>query len=295
MADKGRRTQPEDGEGQHGPGAGAGASDKDGLKRDGKSEASVKVGLGFAARMRAYLLTGVLVTAPISITIYLAWLFIDLVDRTVTPLIPAKYHPETYLPFSIPGLGLLIVLVSLTLIGALTAGFMGKLWLRMQETVLARVPVIRSVYGATKQILETVLAQQSQAFRQAVLVEYPRRGMWAIAFITGRTEGEVQNLTEEETVNVFLPTTPNPTSGFLLFVPRKDLVILNMTVEEAIKMVISGGIVTPPDRRTPEKRSAPQVTAATYEDVDILRERDRTPVLVSRAPVPGGDDSSGVE
>jgi uncharacterized membrane protein len=244
------------------------------------SEIKDKIGLG--ARLRAYFLAGILVTAPISLTFYLAWLFIDFVDSKVTPLIPLQYNPETYLPFGMPGLGLFIVVVVLTLIGALTAGILGRLVLRTGERILSRMPVIRNVYGAFKQILETVLAQQSQAFREAVLVEYPRRGIWAIAFITGRTQGEVQNITEEEVTNIFLPTTPNPTSGFLLFVPRKELVSLSMTVEEAIKMVISGGIITPPDHRPVEEQKKPLVSAATYEDVDILREKDRAPVLVSK-------------
>ncbi|MCW8862264.1 MAG: DUF502 domain-containing protein [Rhodospirillales bacterium] len=253
------------------------------------SQSSPRGSIRFGARLRAYFLTGVLVTAPISITIYLAYLFINMVDRTVTPLIPHTYNPETYLPFGIPGLGLVIVFVVLTLIGGLTAGFLGKMWMRISESVVRRMPVIRSVYGATKQILETVLAQQSQAFRKAVLVEYPRRGIWAVGFITGRTEGEVQNLTEEEMVNVFLPTTPNPTSGFLLFLPKKELVSLTMSVEEAIKMVISGGIVTPPDRRSPAKQAEPKISSAVYEDVDILRERENAPVLVSRHPPPNSD------
>ena len=234
------------------------------------------------ARLRAYFLAGVLVTAPIAITVYLAWIFIDFVDRQVTPMIPGPYNPENYLPFSIPGLGLIIAIVILTLIGALTAGFVGRLFQRTSERILARVPVVRGIYSATKQIFETVLARQSTAFREAVLVEYPRRGIWAIAFITGRTKGEVQNITEEEVINIFLPTTPNPTSGFLLFVPKKELVPLSMSVEEAIKMVISGGIVTPPDFRPKEERDVPQVSAATYEDMDVLREKERTPVLVSR-------------
>ncbi|MDH5412197.1 MAG: DUF502 domain-containing protein, partial [Alphaproteobacteria bacterium] len=133
--------------------------------------------------------------------------------------------------------------------------------------MLNRMPIIRSVYGASKQILETVLKTQSNAFRQAVLVEYPRRGLWAIAFITGRTEGEVQNLVADDLINIFLPTTPNPTSGFLLFVPRDDLILLDMPVDEAIKMVISGGIVTPPDRRAAELKNKP-VTGSreTWED-----------------------------
>jgi uncharacterized membrane protein len=237
---------------------------------------------GVGARLRAYFLAGILITAPISITFYLAWLFIAFVDRQVTPLIPEAYNPNTYLPFALPGLGLVVVIFFLTLVGALTAGFLGRFIVRTGERILARMPVIRSIYAAVKQIFETVLAQQSHAFREAVLVEYPRRGIWAIAFITGRTEGEVQSLTEEEVINIFLPTTPNPTSGFLLFVPNKELVRLSMTVEEAIKMVISGGIVTPPDRRPAEEQATPQVAAATYEDVDILRERERAPVLVTK-------------
>jgi uncharacterized membrane protein len=213
--------------------------------------------IGFAARLRAYFFAGILITAPISITFYLAWLFVTFVDSKVTPLIPAKYNPAEYLPFGLPGLGLVIVVVVLTLIGALTAGFFGRLIMRFYEGLLAQMPVVRSVYGALKQILETVLAHQSTAFRQAVLVEYPRTGLWAIAFITGRTEGEVQKLTDEDTVNVFLPTTPNPTSGFLLFVPKGDLVPLAMSVEEAIKMVISAGIVTPPDHRAEAGKPPP--------------------------------------
>ncbi len=250
--------------------------------------------IGFLAKLRAYFLAGILITAPISITFYLAWLFIDFVDSKVTPLIPVKYNPESYLPFATPGLGLVVVFIVLTLIGALTAGFIGRLYLRTSERMLSRMPVIRGFYSAIKQILETVLAQQSNAFREAVLVEYPRRGIWAIAFITGRTQGEVQNITEEECINIFLPTTPNPTSGFLLFVPKKELTPLSMSVEEALKMVISGGIVTPDDHRPREEWDKPRVSAATYEDVDVLREGERTPVLIPKDhpfnPKKGGKD-----
>lgn len=249
-------------------------------------------GLTVMGRIRAYFLTGLLVTAPLSITILVAWVFVDFVDQKVTPLIPKAYNPETYLPFSIPGMGLLIVLVSLTVVGMLTAGFVGKLLVRISESIMARMPVISGIYSATKQIFETVLAQKSQAFREAVLIEYPRRGIWAIGFITGTTKGEVQNLTEEECVNIFLPTTPNPTSGFLLFVPKGELIPLNMSVEQAVKMVISGGIVTPPDRRPVEEQQIPKVSAKTYEDVDVLREKDGSPILVSKHPVPVKDENA---
>jgi len=219
--------------------------------------------LGFFGRLRAYFLAGVLVTTPLAVTIALATWLIDLVDSRIVPLIPQKYNPDFYLKelfgfkIGLPGLGLIVLVVFITLVGALTAGFLGRMVLRFYENMLNRMPVIRSVYGATKQILETVLQRQSSAFRQPVLVEYPRRGMWAIGFITGRTEGEVQNLIADELINVFLPTTPNPTSGFLLFVPREDIVKLDMSVEEAIKMVISAGIVTPPDRRPKQIKDRP--------------------------------------
>ena len=191
--------------------------------------------------LRGYFFAGVLITAPLGITFYLAWLFINWVDDTITPLLPPAYNPETYLPFGVPGLGLLIVCIVMTFIGATTAGMLGRFLLRTSERVLSRMPVIRSVYSALKQIFETVLSRQSDAFREVVLFEYPRRGSWALGFITGKTEGEIQSSTEDEVVNVFLPTTPNPTSGYLLFLPRRELVILSMTVEEGIKMVISGG------------------------------------------------------
>jgi uncharacterized membrane protein len=198
-------------------------------------------------RLRGYFFAGILVTGPILLTLYLTWLFIDAIDGAVRWLLPDRYNPATYL--HIPGLGLIIGIIALTLIGAATANYVGRLFLRLSERILARMPVIRGVYGAMKQIFTTVLAKQSNTFREAVLVEFPRKGMWTIAFITARVEGEVSDLTFPDAVSVYVPTTPNPTSGYLVFVPRSDVVVLSMTVEEAIKMVISTGIVTPPDRR----------------------------------------------
>lgn len=218
------------------------------------------------ARLRGYFLAGILVTAPVAITFAAAWWFIGFVDSKVVPLIPARYNLDVYLrdivgfEIGLPGLGVVVLIALITLIGALTAGFIGRYVVHLGERLLAQMPVISSIYGALKQIFETVLKQQSNAFRQAVLVEYPRRGIWAVGFITGNTEGEVQNLTTDDMVNVFLPTTPNPTSGFLLFLPREELVDLSMTVEEAIKMVISAGIVTPPDRRPEEVQQTPVVS-----------------------------------
>ena len=224
---------------------------------------------GLIARLRTYLLTGVLVTAPFAVTVYLGWLFIGFVDSKITPLIPPKYNPETYLPFGIPGLGLVVLIIVLIFIGWLTPGFLGRQAIRLSERALTGIPVIRSVYAATRQIAETVMSQQKNAFREVVLFEYPRRGSWALGFITGKTEGEVQNVTADETVNVFLPTTPNPTSGYLLFIPRRELVILDMSVEEGIKMIISGGIVTPPDRRSAEEQEIKRVAQANENERTI--------------------------
>lgn len=212
---------------------------------------------GLAARLRTYLLTGLVITGPIGITIWLAVQVIGFIDNTVTRFIPVKYHPETYLPFSVPGLGVIIILVVLTLIGFFAANFLGRTFLKIGERIVARMPIIRSVYSALKQIFETVLAQSSTSFREVVLVEYPRRGLWALGFVTSQTKGEIQNVTEDDVINVFLPTTPNPTSGFLLFVPRRDLVTLSMSVEEGIKMVISGGLVTPQDSRSAALQAVP--------------------------------------
>ncbi len=214
-------------------------------------------------RLRAYFIAGLLVTAPVGITFWLAWLVLSFIDARVTPLIPVDYNPNTYLPFVFPGLGLVILIITMTIVGALTTMLLGRTIVSMGERLLGRMPIIRSIYGASKQIIETVLASQSDAFRQVVLFEYPRRGSWAIGFVTGSTTGEVQNVTSDDVVNVFLPTTPNPTSGYLLFLPRRELVPLNMSVEEGIKMIISGGIVTPPDRRPIEQQRIKHVAQAS--------------------------------
>ncbi|MEQ8510433.1 MAG: DUF502 domain-containing protein [Rhodospirillaceae bacterium] len=228
---------------------------------DANDQSGVNEGLGLitpkmgpAARLRNYFLTGILVSAPLVITFYAAYVVVSFIDNTVTGLLPDTYNPNTYLPFSVPGVGLIVLFTTLVVIGFLTANFLGRLLIKWGEMLLERMPVIRNVYGAIKQIFETILKSQSTAFRDVVLVEYPRKGLWCIGFVSGTTKGEVQNLTADEMVNVFLPTTPNPTSGFLLFVPRKDMTKLHMTVEEGIKMVVSGGIITPPDKRVPSER-----------------------------------------
>ena len=199
-------------------------------------------------RLRANFLTGLVVAAPIGITIWLAVQVISFVDQSVAGFVPARYI-AAYNQYGLPGSGVLIVVVLLTMIGFLTRNYLGRAFLAYGERLVDRMPVVRSIYGALKQIFDAVIQQSSSSFSEVVLVEYPRRGIWAIGFVTSKTRGEVQNLTEDDVVNIFLPTTPNPTSGFLLFVPRRDVVTLHMSVEEGIKLVISGGLVTPADPR----------------------------------------------
>ena len=239
---------------------------------------------GIIAKMRSYFFAGLLAVTPIGITIWLCWVLLNFVDSRVTPLVPQAYNPNTYLnaylPFGIPGVGLIALIIVLIIVGALTRIFLGRYLVRTSERVLNRMPVVRSIYSATKQIAETVLKRQSEAFRQVVLFEYPRRGSWAIGFVTGSTQGEVQNLTNDDVVNVFLPTTPNPTSGYLLFLPRRELVPLSMTVEEGIKMIISGGIVTPPDRRSPEQQKIKLIASADGDTQTIGAVPPTTPLDV---------------
>lgn len=220
-----------------------------------------------ARRLRNYFLTGIVVIGPIGLTIWLTLQVFGFVDNTVRALVPARY--ESLLSSGIPGLGVVFSIVGLTFVGFVTANLLGRTLIGYGEQLVDRMPVVRSVYGALKQIFETVLAQSSSSFREVVLVEYPRKGLWAMAFVTGETKGEVQTITDDEVVNIFLPTTPNPTSGFLLFVPRRDLVSLQMTVEEGIKLVISGGLVVPPEPGTEEAESGKKAAAAS------LRSRPR--------------------
>ena len=205
---------------------------------------------GPMVRLRSWFFTGLLVTAPVLLTIYITWLFIDIIDGQVEAMMPSGLRDYIYVnaPIigKIPGVGLLIGVIVITVIGAIAAGFLGRWLIGLGERLLNRMPVVRSIYGASKQILETVLSTQSDAFREVVLVEYPRKGLWVLGFVTGATKGEVKDMMSEQTVNVFIPTTPNPTSGFLLFCPNKDITYLDMSVEDAVKLVVSGGIVTPP-------------------------------------------------
>ncbi len=205
------------------------------------------------ARFRGYFLAGILVTAPISITLYLTYMFFTAVDSRVAKILPHQWYDALYGETTFPGIGIVVAVVFFIVVGWFATNILGRFFIRISEYFVDRMPVVRTIYSAIKQIFETIMASQSQAFREVVMLEYPRKGVWSIGFVTGRTKGEVQSHTEEDTINVFVPTTPNPTSGYLLFVPKKELRYLSMSVEEGVKLVVSAGIITPPDRSTLEQ------------------------------------------
>lgn len=204
------------------------------------------------AKLRAYLFSGILVTAPVAITFYMAYKFIFWVDRIVNQILPPQYKFDNVFPYAIPGLGLIVLILALIIVGMFTAGFLGGFLVRLGEWIVNKVPLISSVYSLLKQVFETIFSNKTQAFSKVVMLEYPRKGIWILGFVSAELKGEIKEQFEEKMLNIFIPTTPNPTSGFLIFVPKKDTVELNMTVEEGIKFVISGGLVEP--SKMPQKK-----------------------------------------
>ena len=204
-------------------------------------------------RLRNYFLTGIVVAAPIGITIYLTWTFVHWVDSRVKPLIPWFYNPDNYLPFSVPGVGLIFAILILTLLGFLTANLVGRTVVSYGELMLDRVPLVRNLYRGLRQLFQTVVSQSSRSFQKVALVEYPTKGVWRVGFVATRAKGEIANrMADKDLMTVFIPNTPNVTAGFLVFVPRQEAIILEMSIEEAAKMIISAGLVTPdfPHRAT---------------------------------------------
>jgi uncharacterized membrane protein len=197
-------------------------------------------------RLRNYFLTGIVVAAPIGITIYLTWTFVHWVDSRVKPLIPYVYNPDHYLPFSVPGVGLIFAILILTLLGFLTANFVGRTIVGYGEGLLNRVPLVRNLYRGLRQLFQTALSQTSRSFQKVALVEYPRPGVWRLGFVATPAKGEIQRRNaDKDLLAIFIPNTPNVTAGFLIFVPRRDVTVLDLTLEEAAKMIISAGLVTP--------------------------------------------------
>ncbi|MCC6008306.1 MAG: DUF502 domain-containing protein [Rhodobacteraceae bacterium] len=202
---------------------------------------------GLFGRMRGYFLTGLIVVAPVSLTAYFIWAGVGIIDNWVLPLVPRAYHPSNYLGVDIRGFGLIIFLVFTIFVGWMTRGLIGRTLVSWGERIVDRMPIVRSIYSGLKQIAETVFSQTEAKFERACLLEYPRPGIWVIAFVSTRARGEIAEKVprDDEVISIFLPTTPNPTSGFLLFLPRREVILLDMSVEEAAKLVISAGLVYP--------------------------------------------------
>ena len=198
--------------------------------------------------LRRYIVAGVLVWLPLGVTIFLIRTLIGVMDQSLL-LVPAKYRPDALLGFDIPGLGLILTVIVLLLTGVLAANIVGRSMVNLWESVLHRIPIVRSVYSASKNFAEVVFSDSNQSFKQVLLIEYPRKGLYSLAFQTSSELGEVQAKTGEDVVCTFVPTTPNPTSGFIIIVPRRDVVVLDMEVDEALKMIISLGVVVPTWRK----------------------------------------------
>ena len=216
--------------------------------------------------LKTYFFTGILVTAPIAITFYLAVQLFTYIDKNVTALIPEKFNPGTSLPYGLPGLGVILLLIFLILVGMLTANFVGRTFMRLGQSLIEHMPIISGIYNAFRKIFETLLGSgKNTAFRQPVLVEYPRRGLWTIAFLTGPVYKGIQNKVDDALVSIYVPTTPNPTSGFLIYVPKKDVIPLNIGVDDALKTILSMGIINPdakPFRKKAFQRRARRVIQA---------------------------------
>ncbi len=202
----------------------------------------------FGKRLNKYFFTGLVVLGPLGLTVLVVQWIVGMMDRAILGLLPNALHPTALTGWSIPGLGVLATLLLVLLVGMLASNFLGRTVVTYSEWVFSHTPGIKGIYNLFKQVTDTLFGKDKTGFRKVVLIEYPRREIWTVAFLTGSTRGELQRLAGRPMVNVFVPTTPNPTSGFFLLLPAEDVVELRMTVDEALKMVVSVGMVVPPDR-----------------------------------------------
>jgi len=201
----------------------------------------------FGTRLRRYFLTGLVLAAPLAITASVTWWFVNMIDGWVKPLIPAAYLPDAYLPFPIPGVGLIIGLIGLTLLGFLTANLVGRTLIDAGEAILNRMPVVRGLYKGVKQVFETIFSQSGTSFRKVGMVQFPQPGMWSIVFISQEAAPEIAGSLPDgdEQIGVFLPCAPNPTTGFFFYLPRREVVEVALSVEEGAKLVMSAGLIQP--------------------------------------------------
>src|SRR5438034_4995333 len=202
---------------------------------------------GLMARFRNYFLTGLVVAGPVAITLYLVWSFVTWVDNLVRPFIPVAYRPETYLPIKIPGFGLIIAFVALTVLGFLTANLVGRTLVEFGETLLERVPIVRPIYRGLKQVFETLFSKSASSFRTVGLVEFPAPGMWSLVFLSTPPGADITARlpSDDDYVSAFMPCTPNPTTGFFFYVLRRDVIELDISVEDSAKLLMSAGMIQP--------------------------------------------------
>jgi len=193
--------------------------------------------------LRRYLIAGLLIWVPLGITVFVIRVMVGLMDQTIL-LIPPQWRPEALLGFNIPGLGVVLVLVIVLLTGMVVANILGRKLVGLWDAILARIPLVRTLHSAVKQVMETILNSGSKSFRKVMLIEYPRKGVWTLAFQTGEVAGEIRDKAGVPVVTVFVPTTPNPTSGFVIIVPKEELIELDMSVEDGLKLIMSLGVVS---------------------------------------------------
>lgn len=198
-------------------------------------------------KVRRYFFTGLLVLVPVWLTTIVVRWIVGFMDGLLVRTLPLKWQPEQLFGFPAPGLGVILTLLLILFVGLLATNYFGNKLVKASEELVYRIPLVKGIYTLFKQLADTVLSSDRQGFRKVVLIEYPRKGLWSIGFVTGVSEGELQRVTDRRVINVFIPTTPNPTSGFYILVPEEDAKVLTMSVEEAFKLIVSGGMVSPPD------------------------------------------------
>ena len=194
--------------------------------------------------IRKFLLAGLVVWLPILVTYIVLHFIVELLDNTIS-LLPQGYQPQNLIGVNIPGLGVLLSLSMLLLTGIIATNFIGQRFVAWSEYVLDKIPLVRSIYSSTKQVINAILSTNSQAFRRVLLVEYPRKGLWSIAFQTGTAHSISESLGDKQLISIFVPTTPNPTSGFLMMIPEQDVIVLSMSIDDALKLIISLGVMSP--------------------------------------------------
>lgn len=201
--------------------------------------------MGLVRWLRGRFIAGMVIVAPIAVTVYILQFIITTIDQVVLPLLPPEVKPETYIDYAVPGFGLLVLLVSLTLLGAIGANFIGRSIIGLGDRIIDQIPVVKTIYASLRQLFNVIGNSQTVKFNSCVLVEYPRKGLWCVGFVSSEAKGEIAEKLGEDFIGVFVPTSPNPTSGFLVFSRRDQVIDLDMSLEDGAKMILSGGLVVP--------------------------------------------------